>query len=131
MRRQLILARERHPSLWFVIDEAALARVGGSAAVMRHQLEHLYTLANEPDITVQVIGFEHGLYPGGIHFIILQMPDDLPDVLYTESLQQPEDTADPEKVQEARRRWDVLRAVALSPRDSAERILQYIDQLTT
>jgi transcriptional regulator with XRE-family HTH domain len=129
MRRQRILARERPPTLWFVIDEAALARVGGGAAVMRRQLEHLHAMTNKPEVTIQVVGFEYGLYPGGIHFIILQMPDDLPDVLYTESLQEPEDTADAEKVQEARRRWDILRAVALSPRDSAERILQHIGRL--
>ena len=88
MRRQQILARQPPPELWVVIDEAALARVAGGQAVMRNQLEHLLSKANEPGITVQIIGFEYGLYPGGgNHFILLRMGDDLPDVLYTESLQ--------------------------------------------
>ena len=130
MRRQQILARARPPALWFVIDEAALARAGGDPTVMRGQLDHLYAKAQEPNVVVQVIGFEYGLYPGGIHFIMLRMADDLlPDVLYTESLEKPMDTADPDEVQAARRRWDILRAVALSPRESAARILQYRERL--
>lgn len=129
LRRQQVLVRERPPELWVVIDEAVLARRGGGAAIMRRQLEHLHTAANEPGVTVQVVGFEYGLYPGGNHFIILQMGDDLPDVLYTESLQKPADTADTDELQAARRLWDVLRAIALSPRDSATLIRQYIDRL--
>jgi transcriptional regulator with XRE-family HTH domain len=128
-RRQQVLARAHPPQLWVVIDEAALARVAGGAAVMRRQLQHLYTKANEPAITVQVIGFEYGIYPsGGNHFILLHM-EDLPDVLYTESLEKQSDTTDPDHLRAARKLWDALRALALSPRDSAERIKQYIDQL--
>jgi hypothetical protein len=131
MRRQRVLTRERPPELWVVIEEAALARVAGGPAVMRAQLEHLHTKATEPGITVQVIGFEYGLYPGagGNHFILLNMGDDLPDVLYSESLQEKSDTTDRSKVDAARKLWDTMRALALSPRDSAERIKQYIDQL--
>jgi hypothetical protein len=129
VRRQQILSRQVPPSVWVVIDEAVLARVGGDRGVMRRQLEHLSTKAAEPDITVQVVGFDYGLYAADRHFIILQMAGDLPDVLYEESLQRPTDTADPEAVAVARKRWDLLRAVALSPRESMNRILQYLDRL--
>jgi transcriptional regulator with XRE-family HTH domain len=131
VRRQQILARERRPELWTVIDESVLARVAGGASVMRSQLEHLHAKAKEPGITVQVIGFEYGLYPGagGNHFLLLQMGDDLPDVLYEESLQKNSDTTDRGRLQVARKLWDTMRALALSPRDSAERIKQYIDRL--
>lgn len=128
-RRQRVLARRPPPELWVVIDEAVLARRGGGLATMRHQLEHLYRKANEPGITVQIIGFEYGLYPGGNHFIILHMADDIPDVLYTESLQKPADTADRDDLQAAGKLWDALRALALSPRDSAERIRWHLEQL--
>jgi hypothetical protein len=132
VRRQQILAREQPPELWVVIDEAALARVAGGAAVMRAQLEHLYARANDPGITVQIIGFEYGLYPaGGNHFVLLQIGEDLPDVLYTESLRAHSDTTNSGELQAARRLWDVLRALALSPRDSAERIAQYIERLSS
>jgi hypothetical protein len=129
MRRQQVLARAQPPELWVVIDEAALARVAGGAAVMRRQLEHLHKKANEPGITIQVIGFEYGIYPGGgNHFVLLHM-EDLPDVLYTESLEKQSDTTDPGALQATRKLWDRLRALALSPRDSADRILKYINQL--
>ena len=128
LRRQQILARDQPPGLWVVIDEAVLARVG-DRTVMRGQLEHLLAQARQPNIVIQVIGFEYGLYPGGIHFVILRMVGEVPDVLYTESLQEPEDTADLEAVQAARRRWDILRAVALSPEDSMQRIQRYLSRL--
>ena len=132
MRRQQILARQPPPELWVVIDEAALARVAGGQAVMRNQLEHLLLKANEPGITVQIIGFEYGLYPGGgNHFILLRMGDGLPDVLYTESLQERDDTTDAGKLRSAGNLWDNLRAVALSPRASAERTQDYIARLST
>jgi transcriptional regulator with XRE-family HTH domain len=128
MRRQQVLTRKQPPELWAVIDESVLARAGGGAEVMRSQLEHLYARANEPNITVQVIGFNYGLYPGGYHFIILQMSDGLPDVLYNDSVEEPDDTSDAAALQAAKRRWDRLRALALSPRDSADLILRYIDR---
>ena len=131
LRRQHVVNRERPPDLWVVIEEAALARVGGGAAVMRHQLEHLKTMSDRPGITVQVIGFEYGLYPGagGNDFILLEMGDDLPDVLYEESLQKHVDTTDRGELLAYRKLWDKMRSLALSPRDSAERIQQYIARL--
>jgi hypothetical protein len=113
--RQQILNRATPPELWVVIDEAVLARVGGGAAVMRNQLEHLHTKAQEPGITVQVVGFEYGLYAGGYHFILLQMGEDLPDVLYNESLQEPDDTSDPGPLRAARKLWDSLRGSGPEP----------------
>ncbi len=131
MRRQQILARREPPELWVVIDEAVLARVAGGPEVMRVQLEHLQAKASEPGTTVQIIGFEYGLYPaGGNHFILLRMSDDLPDVLYTESLHKHTDTSDPDELRTARKLWDDLRALALSPRASIERVQLYIDRLT-
>ena len=88
--------------------------------------------ANEPGITVQIIGFEYGLYPGGgNHFILLRMGDGLPDVLYTESLQERDDTTDAGKLRSAGNLWDNLRAVALSPRSLLQnRTQDYIARLS-
>jgi transcriptional regulator with XRE-family HTH domain len=131
MRRQAILARKRPPELWVVIDEAVLARVAGGPMVMRQQLEHLYARSQDPGVTVQVIGFEYGLYPGGgNHLILLQMEDDLPDVLYAETVQGQKDTTDITELRTMRRLWDTLRALALSPRDSAARIRWHVDRLS-
>jgi hypothetical protein len=130
MRRQQILGLEQPPDLWVVIDEAVLARVAGGPVVMRNQLMHLLSRAREPNITVQIIGFEYGLYPGGgNHFILLRMGNGLPDVLYTESLRTRFDTTDADELETERRLWDHLRALALSPKDSLARIQQYVDGL--
>ncbi len=128
LRRQAILDRLSPPNLWVVIDEVALARACGGSVVMRAQFEHLIKAANRPNITIQVIGFEYGLHPGGAsHSIYLHMPgDELPDVYYTESTPSPiSDTSTDSDLEQARARWDLLRAIALSPRDSLSRITRY------
>ena len=130
MRRQRVFDRTRPPELWTVIDEAALARAQGNAEVMRGQLEHLHARATEPGITVQVIGFEYGPYPSGDHFILLHMGGLLSEVLYTDSLHKPTLTTDVQELRGARRLWDGLRALSLSPRDSAERIKEYLDRVS-
>jgi hypothetical protein len=82
------------------------------------------------NITIQVIGFEYGLHPGGAsHSIYLHMPgEDIPDVVYHESPPAvTRDTSAPAALAEARSRWDILRAIALSPRDSLVRIERYAE----
>ncbi|WP_043604171.1 DUF5753 domain-containing protein [Candidatus Protofrankia datiscae] len=88
MQRQRILARPDPPRLWMVLDEAALRRSIGGAKVMRAQLEHLIALAEQPNITLQVMPFAFGghIAEGGA-FSILQFPEaDLPYVVYLEQL---------------------------------------------
>jgi hypothetical protein len=57
MARQAILTREvpAPPMAWFLVDEAALRRLTGSALVMTAQLEHLLAVATLPNVTVQVV----------------------------------------------------------------------------
>lgn len=60
----------------FMIDEAALARMqnmGGSSAIMHNQLRRLDDLAEQPNITISVVPFSHGPYPGqGIEYSIAE-----------------------------------------------------------
>lgn len=130
IRRQEILKREKPPDLWVVMDEVVLARTTGGTGVMLDQLEYLLASATRPNISVQVIGFEFGLYPGGsTHFILLGMGSSLPDVIYKEDLIQRSDSADPDAVRNVQKIWDSLRAIALSPKASIERIEQYAEKL--
>jgi transcriptional regulator with XRE-family HTH domain len=57
MARQAILTRENPapPMAWFLVDEAALRRCTGSALIMADQLDHLLTVAELPNITIQVV----------------------------------------------------------------------------
>ena len=55
--RQAILTRDGPPPpmVWFLIDEASLRRRVGSPVVMADQLERLLTLAELPNVTIQVV----------------------------------------------------------------------------
>ena len=74
--------------LWAVIDEVALRRPVGSAALMRAQLEHLLDISVRPGLTIQVSPFLTGAsYAAPGSFSILSFAtDDLPDVVYVEQL---------------------------------------------
>jgi hypothetical protein len=73
IRRLLAVRRQRQRVLGepdallyhVILDEAALHRPAGGPATMRAQLEHLADYASiRPNITVQVVPFKVGLYPG-------------------------------------------------------------------
>lgn len=88
MTRQQILTRPDPPQFWAVVDEAALRRPIGGAAVMRGQIEALIKATALPNIKVQVVPFSVGGHAAvGGAFSILRFPEpDLPDVVYVEQL---------------------------------------------
>jgi transcriptional regulator with XRE-family HTH domain len=130
MRRQEVLDRADPPELWVVMDEAVLARGAGGRDVMCRQLERVHQAAERHRVTVQVIAFEQGLYAlSSQHVQILEMGGELPDVVYTEDNLHHVDKSDEKVLRSTRRLWDRLRALALSPRESATVIERYIDDL--
>ena len=74
--------------LWAIIDEVALRRPVGTAALMRAQLEHLLEISDRPGLMIQISPFLTGAsYAAPGSFSILQFAtDDLPDVVYVEQL---------------------------------------------
>ncbi|MEU6831641.1 helix-turn-helix transcriptional regulator [Nocardia beijingensis] len=88
MRRQQILYRVAAPTLWAVIDENALRRPVGGVEVLREQIEHLVTMAERPNIRIQVLPYAAGGHSAaGGPFSILRFPEpELPDIVYTEQL---------------------------------------------
>jgi transcriptional regulator with XRE-family HTH domain len=88
MERQRILDRDRPPTLWAVIDEAALRRPMGGRRLMRGQIEHLLDLMKRPNISVQVVPFRQGGHAAesGAFTILRFDGEDLPDVVYLEQL---------------------------------------------
>ena len=55
LARQAILTRDDPPTVWFLVDEAALRRCVGSPEVMAAQLAHLAGVARLPNVTIQVV----------------------------------------------------------------------------
>jgi transcriptional regulator with XRE-family HTH domain len=55
LARQSILARDDPPTVWFLVDEAALRRCVDSPHVMAAQLARLSGVARLPNVTIQVV----------------------------------------------------------------------------
>jgi hypothetical protein len=88
LARQQLLAGPDPPTLWVVVDEAALRRPLGGPGVMRAQLQHLIQVVGRPGIAVQVMPLRAGGHPaaGGAFTILRFAEPDLADVVYLEQL---------------------------------------------
>ncbi len=77
LRRQELLTAPDPPTLWTVIDEAALRRPPGGPQVQREQLTHLIEQTDRPNVTVQIAAFARGGHPAaGGSFALLTCPAD-------------------------------------------------------
>jgi len=87
-RQRQVLHRDPAPTLWAVIDEAALHRPIGGVQVLRDQLNALIEATRQPNIKIQLLPFEVGGHAGLTgSFTILRFPEqDLSDVIYVELL---------------------------------------------
>ncbi len=88
MTRQKLFTQPGAPTLWAVIDEAALRRRLEIRSVMRAQVQHLLELTEQPNIILQVVPFSAGGHAAaGGPFTILRFAEpDLPDIVYLEQL---------------------------------------------
>jgi hypothetical protein len=88
LTRQQVLSRANGPTLWAIIDEAALRRPVGGPEVLRAQLEHLIGVIRNPRITIQVTPLRVGMHSAQAGaFTIMRFPEpELPDVVYVEQL---------------------------------------------
>ncbi len=121
LKRQELLTRPGAPRAWFILDEAALRRPVGGAAVMREQLRYLAELARLPNVTLQVTPFRIGGHDAaGGSFTVLRFGEpDVPDVVYIEQLT---GAIYLEKHADSDRYLDVINrisAISLSPAASA------------
>jgi transcriptional regulator with XRE-family HTH domain len=88
MARQEMLTRRDAPSVWAVMDEAALRRPVGGRRVMHAQLERLLKLTELPRVTLQAVPFDSGGHAAaGGSFTILRFADpNIHDIAYLEQL---------------------------------------------
>ncbi len=129
MGRQQLLRADQAPYLSIILDEAALRRSIGGAAVMRVQLALLLQLVDGPTTVVQVVPFSHGehaLLGGSMTLFTL---DDGSAVGYEESIVTGTLIEDPELVASRRRAYDLLRAHALSPQATSVLISDVMEAL--
>ena len=120
MARQAILSRPEPTSLWAVLDEASLKRPLGGARVMRTQLQHLIDVAQQPNVTIQILPFNAGGHAaaGGSFSVLNFADDDLPDMVYLEQLASAQYLDRPDVVATYLEVLDRLRVEASTPADS-------------
>lgn len=131
MTRQKVLRRNDPLHIWMVLDEAALHRKVGDAEIMRGQCESLIRQAKMPNVTIQVLTSAVGAHPGAnTPFSILSFPEAYdPDVVYIETMTSSLWIEDDSEVHRYSLAFDQLRAMALSPDDSAEFISEVARRL--
>ncbi|MFD2079099.1 Helix-turn-helix domain-containing protein [Actinopolymorpha cephalotaxi] len=118
--------------LWVIVDEAALRRpVGGNLSIMRGQLLRVLELAER--CIFQVVPFEAGSYPGTSGpFTIFDFDEDVHSpVVFTDGhagIALLESEAD---VDRGNRAFAHMAAVALSPTESARKVVAIASEMAT
>lgn len=122
LERQEILASHSPPLLWYVLDESVLRHVVGGPAVMRHQLDRLLDAAEAPGIVVQTLPFFADNHAGADGPISVYDFASSPSVCYTECYSGGRIVEGREEVADLMTVINLIRASALSARDSRDLI---------
>lgn len=125
LERQRLFSRRPAPLLSFVIEEQALRRPVGGRQVLRGQLEQLLLYGHERNVEIQVMPTERDEHAGlGGAFTLIHLEDQR-RVGYMEVQEASILYTAPKKVSPLEATYGVLRAQALTPRDS----LAFIEKL--
>ncbi|NGO67919.1 helix-turn-helix domain-containing protein [Streptomyces boncukensis] len=128
MARQRLLDWDEPPLLWAVIGEGVLYQEVGGRHAMRSQLARLSSYRAAPHVQIQVLPFRCGAHVGTTGAFNLYVRENQPTVAYSETYSQVAATVNPRDVEEQVHRYDLLRASALSPEDSAELISRVMEE---
>jgi transcriptional regulator with XRE-family HTH domain len=126
--RQEILIQDDPVQLHVVIDEGAIRRRLPDPEIMEGQLNHLVEMSKRPNLRIQIMPFEAGLYPGAetTNWSILDFPDgngQPPRTVYLEAatgVQITERDADVSRMTSA---FETLTQMALDPSASRDLII--------
>jgi hypothetical protein len=105
--------------LWVVLEEAVLRRHVGGAATMRDQLSALLAATESPRVDVQVLPFTYGEHTLIAAPLTLLHLSDRRSFAYFESRHGGHLIEEQTEVKQHQRAYDLLRANALSPHESA------------
>ena len=124
LQRQKVLVRPDPLKLWCILSEPVVSRLIGGPEVMRGQLAHLLEMSQWPNVTLQLLTLASGVHPAlNGPFCILEFPErGDPDVVYAEGVAGHAYLERDVEVQACAEVFDLLRAAALSPADTAKMI---------
>ncbi|MEU1312379.1 helix-turn-helix transcriptional regulator [Streptomyces cinnamoneus] len=119
MSRQQRFLDPGGPLLVAVLDESAIRTVMRDAVVMRDQCAHLLVLGQRPNVCIQVApAGDGGIVRPDTSLSLIRLPSG-EEWVYSESLDSGHFNHDPAVIARHSQTYDVLRADALSARDSA------------
>jgi transcriptional regulator with XRE-family HTH domain len=125
MERQAVLARDRPPALWTVMDEGALQREIGGAKVMREQLWHLAAMAERPSVTIEIVPLSAGAHSGLTAPFAIAEADDAGRVGYLDTASEGLVIESRPAVNDLMFTFDTLRSEALTRRASRDLIMKW------
>ncbi|RKN11062.1 helix-turn-helix domain-containing protein [Streptomyces radicis] len=128
MLRQDVFLRDDPPYYSAVIDEAALRRPTVDIGIMRDQVAHLLESAANPQVTVQVLPFDQGVYPmlgGSLDLLTLKSGR---TVALVESFRSGDVVHSSASLLELVQYFDVTRSKALPASDSLDLMRNYLKE---
>lgn len=130
--RQQLHDLDSPPSMLFFVDESALLRHVGGAAVLREQLLHVTRVADRSHVELHILPFSFGFHAGMMEsFTILEFDDpDLNDIVYLETSDRRAFDDPPTTIQFVELA-DRMTSVTLSGRRSFDRVHEQIAYLAT
>ncbi|HEY8527123.1 MAG TPA: helix-turn-helix transcriptional regulator [Acidimicrobiales bacterium] len=122
--RQRMVTRPGNPvDLEAIIDESVLHRPIGGPEVLAHQLRHLATMAERPNVTIQVMPFTAPAQPANWGAFLILGFDWPGGLVYLEHTGGSHSLDSRHDVEAHAGTFDQIRALALSPRESVGLIL--------
>lgn len=129
MARQDIFQRRPAPTLSFVIEEPVLRRPIGGIPVLRGQLEHLLLVGQKRNVEIQVMPFDREDNAGVDGPFKLLSHKDGDQVAYMEAQGRSTTATNREEVRSIAARHGIIRAQALTPRESLALIENQLGEL--
>lgn len=128
--RQQVLGRPEPPALDAIVHEAGLRMEFGGPAVARHQLRHLLRMSERDNVTIHVIPFKAGGFPGaGQSVIYAETAVPRLDTVELDSTHGAEFIDTEAQLAKYRAQLDAAEALALAPDASHDFIRTLADDL--
>ncbi|MFI7316139.1 helix-turn-helix domain-containing protein [Streptomyces venezuelae] len=125
LARHVVFDRSPSPALNFVQEEATLRRTIGGTMVLRRQLEHLLEVAELRNVTFQVMPLDCGSHAGMGGLIEVLKFQDGTAIGRSDGAFNSRPVSDPKQLRILELRYGMIRAQALTPRES----LAFIEQV--
>ncbi|MPY63876.1 helix-turn-helix domain-containing protein [Streptomyces spongiae] len=130
VERQQVLDGENPPDFVAIVHEAALRMRFGGRAVARAQLDHLLKKSEQANITLLVIPFEAGAFPGaGQTVLYAEGPTTQLDTVQIDSSHGPDFLHAEAQLAKYRAHLDWMERIALSPTASRDLIREIANSL--